>query len=170
MIMGKGTKRELTIIETDNEYEAWIDPLNSYFNKVFEKIYRGYNGIHQTCIITKNFDTLSSQEIPEVIVTLLQLFRLNGRSADYKEHVFFTVSDIKRNFRTKKPFKNINEDTSKMMDKLHKLSFLDKFAYNDFKVQNIYYLTSKCENIKDVILITKSDEDSAEKALLVQRI
>lgn len=57
-----------------------------------------------------------------------------------------------------------------MMDKLHKLSFLDKFAYNDFKVQNIYYLTSKCENIKDVILITKSDEESAEKALLVQRI
>lgn len=171
MLIGKGTKNELTIIKTDDEDnsnsedDASFNQLNIYFNNVIESFYSTINGERQGADLSDmTIDTINSQGINEVIATLLQMYRLKGRSSKHVENVFFTVSDVKYAYANKKAYKNVN-DISKMLNKLYKLGFVDKIEYRDNKGQNIYYLTSKCENIIDAIAVTKSDEVEARKLL-----
>lgn len=171
MLIGKGTNNELTIIKTADEDnsnsddDASFNQLNIYFNNVIESFYSTINGERQGADLSDmGIDSISSNGINEVIATLLHWYRLKGRGSKHIENVFFTVSDVKYAYANKKAYKNVN-DISKMLNKLYKLGFIDKIEYRDNKGQNIYYLTSKCENIIDAIAVTESDEVEARKLL-----
>lgn len=165
MLIAEGTTIALEIVKTEAEEDSTLNQLNTYYNDVIEKMFEGRNGENQevdTSDIT--IDTLNKYEREDAITRLLQMYRLKGRSSKWKKHVFFTVSDIKYAHGNKKAYKNI-EDIPKLLNKFYKNGFIDKLDYKDARGQNIYYLTSKCNNITETIEITSDDEVEARKYL-----
>ena len=187
MLMGKDTKNELTIIETNTENDTPLNPLNPYFNTALESI--GYNNctddttetvvesnnetkgnstLDDAIILSKRvittIDIIPEYKQKETIAKLLQLYRLSGQGLNHEENVFFTVTDVKRLYSRNKPYKNI-DDVPKLLNKFYKNGFIDKLDYKDVKRQNIYYLTSKCNDINDNITVTETDVFEAKKYL-----
>ncbi len=188
MLIGEDTKKQLEILDTgDNENtdNEGVNDLNIYFNDIIENDL-GYdskdnekpqglcenktqNRLKEAIIVeteTPSFDSLREWEIKEGIASLLEKYRLGGRSDKHKNrpNVFFTVADVKRAYQRRKSYKNI-EDVPKLLNKLYNNGFMDKLNYKDVKGQNIYYLTSKCEKLMDTIEITKEDKAEAERLL-----
>ena len=184
MLIGKDTKKELTIIETNTEDNTPLNPLNPYFNTALEEIgygdciddtsetvgnaTKGSNtldtGVISSERIIVTIDTIPEYKQKEAIAKLLQLYRLKGRSVYHEENAFFTVSDVKRVYWHRKTYKNI-DDIPKLLNKLYKNSFIDKVDYKDAKRQNIYYLTSKCNDINSNITVTETDVSEARRFL-----
>ena len=183
MLMGKNTKKELTMIETIEDKDELLNPLNVYFNRVLEDIgYSNYinDDTTETVGTTDEYtlddaiipsdrkiltiDTLEKYKQKEAISRLLEVYRLKGQSLNHEENVFFTVRDVKRAYSRIKAYKNI-DDVPKLLNKFYKSGFIDKLDYKDTNNQNIYYLTIKCNDITDNITVTKTDEDEAKKFL-----
>lgn len=165
MLIGKGTKIEMEIEKAKSDTNEGLDMIDTYFEDVYSDMYDGVNGDNVKIDIEGlSIESLNEYQTKEFIATLLKLYRLKGRSEEHKKNVFFTVSDVKYAYSNKKAYKNVN-DIPKMLNKLYKMGFIDKLDYKDGKGQNIYYLTSKCENIVDTVIVTETDEAEARKKL-----
>jgi len=81
----------------------------------------------------------------------------------------FRVSDIKGAYSNIKAFKNI-DDVGALLNKLYDKGFINKLDFYDNKRQNIYYLTSKCEEITSPIEITEDDIVEAQNFLIYQGV
>jgi len=159
---GKKTKFALKIIddnsdslEADDDVKG-INEINIYLNSALEdsqeqKTLTAYD--EDTIITSIDYLDRKNQEI--VINRLMKYYRLNGSSQEHKENVFFTVNDIKRVYSKYKPYKDI-DNVSNLLNNLHKKGYLGKLEYK-FKGNNIYYLTTKCENITKVKQIEDDD-------------
>ena len=170
MLIGDGTKYGLTILDTETEEEKEeeapsFDPVIGYYDDAIAEVYKGINGETQGVDTSdKTMETLTHTDREEAIATLLQLYRLGGRSDNHEDNVFFTVTDVKRTHQKRKIYKNI-EDVPKLLNKLYNNGFMDKLDYKNVKGQNIYYLTSKCEKLMDTIEVTEEDKAEAEKLM-----
>jgi hypothetical protein len=181
MLIGNDSKQALEIIETDTEEDNALNPLNPYFNAVLEDM--GYDdflpntsdaddttvkdesgAVLQSERVIVTIDTLEEYKQKQAIAKLLQMFRLSGTSLNHIKNVFFTVTDVKRAYGKVKAYKNI-DDISKLLNKFYKNGFIDKLDYKDKNNQNIYYLTSKCNDINDNITVTETDVSEADKFL-----
>ena len=96
----------------------------------------------------------------------MTLYRLGGRSSDHKENVFFTIQDIENIFKSYKPFKNI-KDLSTLLLTLTSRGYLGKLPFNDpYKNRyNIYYLTSKCQELDNNFDVKNIDKDKVRERL-----
>ena len=170
MLIGEGKKYGLTILETETEETTEedapsFDPVIGYYDDAIAEVYKGINGETQGVDTSdKTMETLPHTDREEAIATLLQLYRLGGRSDNHEDNVFFTVSDVKQIHQRRKAYKNI-DDVPKLLNKLYNNGFLDKLDYKNVKGQNIYYLTSKCEKLMDTIEVTKEDKAEAKRLM-----
>ena len=154
MLLGKG-KKELTVVEDAvTEDEENLDPLNEYFNAALEK----YEKVNV-------YTELEEYEQRSFINKLLQLYKLLGTSSDHKENVFFRKTDVKRAYSTNKAYKNIN-DVNELLYALYIKGYLGKLEFKcPTTHQNIYYATSKCENIKVSVKLSEEDRKAAQEFL-----
>lgn len=161
MLLGKDKKTEMTIIDdSTEENEEKSDPLMSYFKTALEKMNLNENEENVTY-----YTELETYRQNTFINKLLQLYRLGGSSIDHEENVFFRLSDVSRIYRNYKAYKNI-DDLSKLLQTLHSKGYLGKLDFKDPNTkQNIYYITSKCENISEPIELSKDDLEEARKFL-----
>lgn len=176
MLVGKNRKtNRLTMIEVSSEEESEeerrLDPLNPYYNNALEKI-RLYNrddeGDSDQSHLEMNvdIDNLNSTEEQSFKKKLMTLYRLGGRSSDHKENVFFTIQDIENIFKSYKPFKNI-KDLSTLLLTLTSRGYIGKLPFNDpYKNKyNIYYLTSKCQELDNNFDVKNIDKDKVRERL-----
>lgn len=142
MLIAENKKYQLTLI-SDDPADAKI---TECFNTVLEDV--------QEQKTLSNYDYINSIEDLDItnqnitINKLMKNYRLAGISADHKENIFFTVKDINKIYRKHKAYKDVN-DVSKMLYRLSKKGYIEKLEYQ-YRKQNIYYLTSKCENISSI--------------------
>ena len=177
MLVGKNRKNnQLTMIEVtseeESEEESKLDPLNPYYNNALEqiKLYRrsdeeeDYNQSHLETYV--DIDNLNSTEEQSFKKKLMTLYRLGGRSSDHEENVFFTIQDIENIFKSYKPFKNI-KDLSTLLLTLTARGYLGKLPFNDPHKNryNIYYLTSKCQELDKNFDVKNIDEDKVNERL-----
>lgn len=161
---GDKTKYALTIIEESEDDE--LDIMQSYHNAVLEAIEEIENlEKYQSYTI----ESLEYYKQSKAISKLLEMFKLKGRGSNHKENVFFRVSDIKGAYANKKAFKNI-DDVGALLNKLYDKGFINKLDFYDNKRQNIYYLTSKCNDITSQIKIDENDKIEAQNFLQYQGI
>ena len=109
---------------------------------------------------------LSFDEIPygmNHIDRLMAYYRLGGRSNQHKEDVFFTVSDLKSTFSRNRAYKNI-KDVGKFLNSLYEKDYLGKLE-GKYNGKNIYYLTSKCEEIDYVLEVTDEHREKRDKII-----
>lgn len=149
MIMAKGKKNELTIIDNDEEGNS----LNTYYNNVIET----------TDIEVHSFADLTYPDEDRAIKKLLKLYKLGGTSSEHKENVFLRISDLRRCYSKYKAYKNI-DNVQKLIHRLVKKGYLDSIEYQDGK-QSIYYLTEQCKNIAIPFELTEEDRESAKEFL-----
>ena len=134
--------------------EVILDGLNIYFNTVVENDFMD------------NEDILSFDEIPygmNHIDRLMAYYKLGGRSNQHKEDVFFTVSDLKSTFSRNRAYKNI-KDVGKFLNSLYEKDYLGKLE-GKYNGKNIYYLTSKCEEIDYVLEVTDEHREKRDKII-----
>ena len=162
----------LTIIpisEDEDENEG-LNPLNPYMNDVLEAIGEIENAEdNQSRINSLNIEGLEYPKKKTAISKLLEMFRLGGTAMSHEENVFFRVSDIKRVYSRRNAFKNIDE-VGVLLDKLYKKGFIGKLDFKDDERQNIYYLTSKCEEINKPLELTEEDIIDSTNFLIKQGI
>lgn len=163
---GKKTKYALTIIEESEDDN--LNPLFEYTNAVLEAIGE-LEDKNQTSFQTFTIEGLDYKQRDKAISKLLEMFKLKGRGQNHEENVFFRVSDIKGAYANKKAFKNI-DDVGALLNKLYDKGFINKLDFYDSKRQNIYYLTSKCEEITSPIEIESEDILEAQNFLIQQGI
>lgn len=159
MIMAEEKTTELTIIETNNaeesDNEIKTNPLDVYYNTVLESL----DGIEAT-----SFSDLKSYEEDQAVKRLLKLYKLGGTSSDWKENVFFRISDIRRHYSKYKAYKNI-DNIQGLIHRLVKKGYIDSIEYKDGN-QSIYYLTEQCKDITTPFELTDEDKESAERFLI----
>lgn len=163
---GETTKYALTIIEESEDDE--LDTLQIYHNAVLEAIGE-LEDTNQTSFQALTIESLEYKMRDKAISKLLEMFKLKGRGLNHEENVFFRVSDIKGTYANKKAYKNI-DDVGALLNKLYDKGFINKLDFYDNKRQNIYYLTSKCEEITSPIEIEKEDIIEAQNFLQYQGI
>ena len=161
---GEKTKYALTIIEESEDDE--LDSLQPYHNAVLEAIGEIQ---HLDKFQSLTIEGLEYSKRDKAISKLLEMFKLKGRSVNHEECVFFRVSDIKGAYSNIKAFKNI-DDVGALLNKLYDKGFINKLDFYDNKRQNIYYLTSKCEEITSPIEITEDDIVEAQNFLIYQGV
>lgn len=161
---GEKNKYALTIIEESEDDE--LDIMQSYHNAVLEAIGEIK---HLDNFQSLTIEGLEYSKQSKAISKLLEMFKLKGRGSNHEENVFFRVSDIKGAYSNRKAFKNI-DDVGVLLNKLYDKGFINKLDFYDNKRQNIYYLTSKCEEITSPIEITESDIIEAQNFLQHQGI
>ena len=161
---GEKTKYALTIIEESEDDE--LDSLQPYHNAVLEAIGEIQ---HLDNFQSLTIEGLEYSKRDKAISKLLEMFKLKGRSVNHEECVFFRVSDIKGAYSNIKAFKNI-DDVGALLNKLYDKGFINKLDFYDNKRQNIYYLTSKCEEITSPIEITEDDIVEAQNFLIYQGV
>lgn len=161
---GEKTKYALTIIDESEDDE--LDIMQSYHNAVLEAIGEIENLDKFQCV---TIEGLEYSKQSKAISKLLEMFKLKGRSVNHEENVFFRVSDIKGAYANKKAYKNI-DDVGALLNKLYDKGFINKLDFYDNKRQNIYYLTSKCEEITSPIEITEDDIIEAQNFLIHQGV
>ncbi len=147
-------KNKLPIIKEEKNGEVILDGLNIYFNTVVENDFMD------------NEDILSFDEIPygmNHIDRLMAYYKLGGRSDQHKEDVFFTVSDLKSTFSRNRAYKNI-KDVGKFLNNLYEKDYLGKLE-GKYNGKNIYYLTSKCEEIDYVLEVTDEHREKRDKII-----
>lgn len=177
MLVGKNRKTNRLIMidvgsEEDSEEETRLDPLNPYYNKALEQIrlYRrddeGEESNQSQLEMYIDIDNLNSTEEQSFRKKLMTLYRLGGRSCEHEENVFFTIQDIENIFKSYKPFKNI-KDLSTLLLTLTSRGYLGKLPFNDpYKNRyNIYYLTSKCQELDNNFDVKNIDEDKVNERL-----
>ena len=152
MLMAEDKKNELVII--DNITEDNLTPLDTYYNDVLESIGKG-----NIADIT-SFSDLTYSEIDKAVNRLLKLYKLGGTSSDWKENVFFRISDIRRHYSKYKAYKNI-DNVKGLIHRLVKKGYVDSIEYKDGK-QSIYYLTEQCNDIATPFELTDEDKESAK--------
>lgn len=162
MLLGKDKQTELVVIDdsiNEEEEENKLDPLNEYFNNALQsmELYENENSV-------TSYIDLDGYRQKTFINKLLQLYKLSGSSAEHKENVFFRLTDVKRVYYRYKAYKNI-DDVGKLLHVLQLKGYLGKLELKDHNNQNIYYLTSKCENITVPIELTAEDRKEADKFL-----
>lgn len=177
MLVGKNRKNnQLTMIEVTSEEESEegnkLDPLNPYYNNALEQIrlYRrsdeeeDSNQSHLETYV--DIDNLNSTEEQSFKKKLMTLYRLGGRSSDHVENVFFTIQDIENIFKSYKPFRNI-KDLSTLLLTLTSRGYLGKLPFNDPHKNryNIYYLTSKCQELDNNFDVNNIDEAKVKERL-----
>ena len=158
---GSKTQKALTIIKLsddnpDDEDVKELNQLTMYNNTVLEAIgeFKGLDKYDDD-----NIPTIESLEIyqrEKAIAKLLEFYKLGGNSNSHKENVFFRVNDVKRAYGNRKAYKNI-DDVGSLLNKLYKRGYVEKLDFKHEGKQNIYYLTSKCENLTSRIEITSDD-------------
>lgn len=158
----------IPVIEEDDESD--LNPLNPYMNSVLEAI----GELEEADDNQSRFQSLTIEglEYPKkktAISKLLEMFRLGGNSKSHDENVFFRVSDIKRVHSRRNAYKNIDE-IGILLDKLYKKGFIGKLDFKDDERQNIYYLTSKCEEINEPMKLTEDDIMDSCNFLFEQKI
>lgn len=161
MLMAKDKKMELIIIDDsikEYEKENKLDPLNTFFNDALEsmELYEHEQNVTSYIDLENHRQKVFSSK-------LLQLYRLGGNAIEHKENVFFKLSDVKRIYYRYKAYRNI-DDVGKLLHTLQLKGYLGKLEFKD-NDQNIYYLTSKCENITVPIELTEEDKKDADKFL-----
>ncbi len=158
MIMAEDKVTELVIIdipnteESDNEPQS--NPLDEYYNEVLDS----FEDIKAT-----SFSDLNSYEEERAVKRMLKLYKLGGTSADWRENVFFRISDIRRHYSKYKAYKNI-DNVQSLIHRLVKKGYVDSIEYKDGK-QSIYYLTEQCKDITIPFELTDEDKKSAERFL-----
>lgn len=152
MIMAEDNQLHLTIIKEadvqdleDAENVESLSPLNIYLNTALEETQEQVTLYGYEDTIITSIEDLNSKHQEMVINRLMKYYRLNGQSREHKENVFFTVNDISRTYKSKKPYKDI-DNISNLLNNLYKKGYIGKLEYK-YKGSNIYYLTGKCENI-----------------------
>lgn len=163
MLISQGNKTELRIIE-DSEDD--LSPIAEFENAVMEHLkYRenldGYE-----------YETFSDLEIGKrqsAISKLLEIYRLGGNGLNHKENVFFRVNDLQRIHSKKRAFKDI-DDVGALLNKLYSNLYLEKLEYKDSNGRNIYYLTSKCNEIINPIAFEDADLTDANDFMADQDI
>ena len=155
MLMAKGKKYELTIIDESNENNP--NPLEEYYTEVLDSI-DNFNNSN-----VNSFSDLSYTEIDSAVKRLLKLYKLGGTSSDHEKNVFFRISDIRRHYSKYKAYKNI-DNVQSLIHRLVKKGYIDSIEYQDGK-QNIYYLTEQCKDIAIPFELTKEDTEKAEDFL-----
>ena len=155
MLMAQGRKNELTIIE--NITEDNLNPLDAYYNDVLESIGKG------NITDINSFSDLTYTEVDQAVNRLLKLYKLGGTSSDWKENVFFRISDIRRHYSKYKAYKNI-DNVQGLIHRLVKKGYVDSIEYKDGK-QSIYYLTEQCKDITTPFELTDENKESAEEFL-----
>lgn len=141
MLMGDG----LTIIQEESEKEE----LNKYFNKIIELLNYWDNN--------PSMEELNPKDQDRVINETMRLFRLKNKNN--KELVFFTISDLKENHKNARAFKNIN-NLNDLLFNLNKKGYIGKLENKYRGGFNIYYLLSKCYDVKAIDII----DDDIKKA------
>ena len=173
MLVGKNRKNTKLImvdVNTDiDSEETQLDPLNKYYNHALEKIsiYREEEDSSQTHFETYvDIDNLKPHEETSFRKKLMTLYRIGGRSSEHEENVFFTKTDIENIFKTYKPLKNI-KDLSTLLMTLTTRGYLGKLPFSDpYKNKyNIYYLTTKCEELDNNFDIRDIDDKKVNKYL-----
>ena len=77
--------------------------------------------------------------------------------------MFFTVADLKRKFRNRQVFNDI-DDLSKLLYSLSEDGYIQKIEYK-YRNMNIYYLTSKCDNMNEQVVLSDEDKRNAKEFL-----
>ena len=162
----KKTKYALTMIEESEDDE--LNTLQIYHNAVFEAMGE-IEDSSQTSLQTITIDSLDYGKRDKAISKLLEMFKLKGKSINHEANVFFRVSDIRNTYASRKAFKNI-DDVGALLNKLYHKGFINKLDFYDNKRQNIYYLTTKCEEMTSQIVIEDEDKEDAQKFLQEQGI
>lgn len=159
MIMAEDNQLHLTIIKEadvqdleDAENVESVSPLNIYLNTALEETQDQVTLHKYDDAIITSIEDLDSKNQEIVINRLMKYYRLNGQSREHKENVFFTVNDISRTYKSKKPYKDI-DNVSNLLNNLYRKGYIGKLEYK-YKGSNIYYLTGKCENITKSVEIT----------------
>lgn len=163
MLMSNGNKTELKIIE---ESEDDLNPIAEFENAVMEHL-----GFHQN-LDKYEYETIMDLEMGKrqsAISKLLEFYRLGGNGLNHKENVFFRITDLQRIHSSKRAFKDI-DDVGSLLNKLYSNLFLNKLEYKDGNGRNIYYLTSKCEEILNPIKFDEEDLIDANDFLADQDI
>ena len=163
----------LTIIpisEDDEDENELLNPLNPYMNSVLVAIGElNDEDENQSSFQSLNIEGLEYPKKKTAISKLLEMYRLGGTAMSHEENVFFRVSDIKRVYSRRNAFKNIDE-VGVLLDKLYKKGFIGKLDFKDDERQNIYYLTSKCEDINEPMKLTEDDIIDSSNFLIEQGI
>lgn len=163
---GTTTKYALTVIEFDEDSD--LNPLQVYHNAVLEAIGE-LRDREQSDFQSLTIDGLDYPKQKKAVAKLLEMFRLRGDGHNHEEHTFFRVSDVKRAYSNKKAYKNI-DDVGILLNKLYDKGFIDKLEFYDSKGQNIYYLTSKTEEVIEQLKLDKDDIVEAENFLKYQGV
>lgn len=177
MLVGKNRKKnQLTMIdvisEEESDEERKLDPLNPYYNNALEqvRVYRRSDEEEDSdqshLEIYIDLDNLNPSEEKSFRKKLMTFYRLGGRSSEHKEDVFFTIRDIENIFKTYKPFKNI-KDLSTLLLTLTSRGYLGMLPFSDpYKNKyNIYYLTTKCQELDNNFDVNNVDDSKVEKIL-----
>lgn len=163
MLKNNKNKNNLKIIkeetpktdEKEDDNEQYTDPLQEYYNKVLEDMEK----------TDSSFSDLEDYELKQAINKLLKFYRLGGTSSEHEENIFFRKRDLKRIYGRYKAYKNI-DDVGKLLHNLYLKGYLNKLEFKDpNNHENIYYLTSKCENIKFSLVIDEEDQKQIETFL-----
>ena len=168
---GEKNVHALTIIpisEDDEDENDELNPLTPYMNSVLEAI-EVIDDKNQSSLNSLNIEGLEYPKKKNAISKLLEMYRLGGTAMSHEENVFFRVSDIKRVYSRRNAFKNIDE-VGVLLDKLYKKGFIGKLDFKDDERQNIYYLTSKCEDINEPMKLTEDDIIDSNNFLIEQEI
>lgn len=147
-----------------------LNPLNPYINNVLEAIgvidNADDNNLKENSL---NIEGLEYPKKKNAISKLLEMYRLGGTAMSHEENVFFRVSDINRVYSRRNAFKNIDK-VGVLLDKLYKKGFIGKMDFKDDSNNNIYYLTSKCEDITEPMKLTEEDIIDSSNFLIEQGI
>ena len=167
---GEKNVHALTIIpiSDDEDENDELNPLTPYMNSVLEAI-EVIDDKNQSSLNSLNIEGLEYPKKKNAISKLLEMYRLGGTAMSHEENVFFRVSDIKRVYSRRNAFKNIDE-VGVLLDKLYKKGFIGKLDFKDDERQNIYYLTSKCEDINEPMKLTEDDIIDSNNFLIEQEI
>ena len=161
MLKGKNKTRLKIINEEIDADEQQTDPLTEYFNAALEDMHpKSDDGNDDNR--PQSFSDLDIYKLKQAVNKLLKFYKLGGTSADHKENVFFRKTDIKRLYGRYKAYKDI-DDVSKLLHSLYLKGYINKLEFKDpNNNENIYYLTSKCEDIKFSLDINDEDEKQIE--------
>ena len=158
MLKNNKNKNSLKIIQEGDDEEdegQYTDPLQEYYNKVLEEME----------IEDGSLSDLPDYLLKQALNKLLKFYKLGGTSTEHEENIFFRKRDVKRIYGRYKAYKNI-DDVGKLLHNLYLKGYLNKLEFKDpNNHENIYYLTSKCENIKFSLVIDEEDKKQIETFL-----
>ena len=163
MLMSKGNKTELKIIHEESDD---LSPMANYENAIMEHLHFNEN------LDKYEYETFGDLELSKkksAIAKLLEFYRLGGTGINHADNVFFRVNDLQRVHSSKRAFKDV-DDVGALLNKLYSDLYLEKLEYKDNNGRNIYYLTSKCEELLNQIKFNDEDLEEANEFLKEQDI